>query len=72
LSGEVREAGARCERLIAVEDTVAANELVATIHDRMPAIIPIEHHQRWLGPELDPRDLLKPFPADRLKIFRRG
>jgi putative SOS response-associated peptidase YedK len=52
--------------------TVAANELVAAIHDRMPAIIPIEQHMRWLGPDLDPRDLLKPFPADRLKIFRRG
>ena len=52
--------------------TVAANELVATIHDRMPAIIPIEQHMRWLGPDLDPRDLLKPFPADQMKIFRRG
>ncbi len=51
--------------------TVAANELVATIHDRMPAIIPIERRMRWLGPEPDPRDLLKPFPADKLKIFRR-
>ena len=52
--------------------TVAANELVATIHDRMPAIIPIEHHMHWLGPEPDPHDLLKPFPADQLKIFRRA
>jgi putative SOS response-associated peptidase YedK len=51
--------------------TVAANELIATIHDRMPAIIPIEHHMRWLGPEPDPRNLLKPFLADQLKIFRR-
>jgi putative SOS response-associated peptidase YedK len=51
--------------------TAPANELVATIHDRMPAIIPIEHHMRWLGPEPDPRDLLRPFPADQLKIFRR-
>src|SRR5580693_5094965 len=52
--------------------TVSANELVAAIHDRMPAIIPIEQHMRWLGAEADPSDLLKPFPADRLKIFRRG
>lgn len=52
--------------------TVPANELVATIHDRMPAIIPIEHHMRWLGPEPDPRDLLKPFPADRTKKFGRS
>ena len=52
--------------------TVPANELVAAIHDRMPAIIPIEHHMRWLGPEPDPHDLLKPFPADRMKMFGRS
>jgi putative SOS response-associated peptidase YedK len=51
---------------------LAANELVATIYDRMPAIIPIEQHIRWLGAEADPSDLLKPFPADQMKIFRRG
>lgn len=51
--------------------TVPANELVATIHDRMPAIIPIEHHARWLGTEPDPRDLLQPFPAALTKIIHR-
>ena len=29
--------------------TVPANELVGTVHDRMPAIIPIAQHPRWLG-----------------------
>jgi putative SOS response-associated peptidase YedK len=47
--------------------TVAANDLVAAVHDRMPAIVPIEHHRRWLGTEPDPRDLLRPFPADLTK-----
>jgi len=50
--------------------TVPPNELVAPIHDRMPAIIPIEQHARWLGSELDPHDLLKPFPADQMKMLR--
>ena len=39
----------------------ADEELVGTIHDRMPAIIPIAQHARWLGAEPDPRDLLQPF-----------
>jgi hypothetical protein len=38
----------------------------------MPAIIPIGQHPRWLGTEIDPRDLLKPFPADEMKILRTG
>jgi putative SOS response-associated peptidase YedK len=46
--------------------TTAANELVAEIHDRMPAILRAEDYDRWLGVEPDPRELLKPFPAARL------
>jgi putative SOS response-associated peptidase YedK len=48
----------------------SANELVGAIHDRMPAIIPIEQHARWAGTEPDPRDLLQPFPADQMKLIR--
>jgi putative SOS response-associated peptidase YedK len=33
--------------------TTAANELVAQIHDRMPAILKPEHYERWLGQERD-------------------
>jgi putative SOS response-associated peptidase YedK len=47
--------------------TVAANKLVSAVHDRMPAIVPIEHHHRWLGTESDPRDLLRPYPAKLTK-----
>jgi putative SOS response-associated peptidase YedK len=50
--------------------TVPANELVGTIHDRMPAIIPIAQHARWLGAEPDPRDLLAPFPAALIRMIR--
>lgn len=46
--------------------TCPANELVAAVHDRMPAIIRPESYERWLSPEeRDPRDLLVPYdPAD--------
>ena len=50
--------------------TVPANELVGTIHDRMPAIIPVAQHARWLGVEPDPRDLLRPFPAALIRMIR--
>jgi putative SOS response-associated peptidase YedK len=55
------------ERTFAVF-TVPANELIATIHDRMLAILPNEQFPRWLSDEADPRDLLMPFPADQLAI----
>jgi putative SOS response-associated peptidase YedK len=50
--------------------TVPANELVGTVHDRMPAIIPVALHARWLGTEPDPRDLLRPFPAALIRKIR--
>ena len=37
--------------------------------DRMPAIIPIPQHARWLSPEPDPRDLLRPYPARLMKLI---
>jgi putative SOS response-associated peptidase YedK len=44
--------------------TVLANELVMTIHDRMPAIVHREDFDRWPGLELDPRDVLRPVPPN--------
>src|SRR6516165_3613108 len=44
--------------------TTDANELVATIHDRMPLILAPSDYLRWLGAEPDPRDLMRPFPSD--------
>ena len=44
--------------------TTDANELVAQIHNRMPLILTPHEYKRWLGDDPDPRDLLRPFPAE--------
>ena len=49
--------------------TTDANELVADIHDRMPVILAPEAYTRWLGDEPDPRDLMRPFPAERMRMW---
>jgi putative SOS response-associated peptidase YedK len=49
--------------------TVPANELVGTIHDRMPAILHREDYDRWLGTEPDPHDALHVFPSELLMIW---
>ncbi len=43
--------------------------MVGAVHDRMPVIIPIPQRPRRLGPEADPRDLLKPYPALLMKLI---
>lgn len=35
----------------------------------MPVILAPGDYMRWLGPELDPRDLMKPFPSDLMKMW---
>ncbi|MDX2264785.1 MAG: SOS response-associated peptidase family protein [Hyphomicrobiales bacterium] len=51
--------------------TCPANALVATIHDRMPVIIPAHANNRWLSPlEADPRDLLAPYPAEQMMMWQ--
>jgi len=49
--------------------TTDANEMVADIHDRMPAILAPADYARWLSDEPDPRDLLRPFPADLMRMW---
>jgi putative SOS response-associated peptidase YedK len=49
--------------------TTPANDLVARIHDRMPAILNSTGYDRWLGIEPDPHDLLVPFPSELLAIW---
>jgi putative SOS response-associated peptidase YedK len=47
--------------------TTDANELTRAAHHRMPVIIAPEDYARWLDQsEPDPRDLLRPFQADRM------
>ena len=47
------------------------NELIARIPTRMPTILLEEHHAKWLGEaeDGDLKALLKPFPADRMRIW---
>ncbi len=49
--------------------TTDANELVAQIHDRMPLILRPCDYDRWLGNEPDPRDLMRSFPAEPMRMW---
>jgi putative SOS response-associated peptidase YedK len=52
--------------------TTTPNELLATIHDRMPVILTAEAYDAWLDDDADPRELkalLAPFPAAAMKSF---
>jgi putative SOS response-associated peptidase YedK len=49
--------------------TTDANELVATIHDRMPLILAPADYSRWLGEEQDPRELMKTYPAEPMRMW---
>ncbi|MDX2202345.1 MAG: SOS response-associated peptidase [Hyphomicrobiaceae bacterium] len=47
--------------------TTEANAVLADVHDRMPVILSPEAYDRWLSPvEPDPRDLLRPYPAEAM------
>jgi putative SOS response-associated peptidase YedK len=52
--------------------TTDANELAASVHDRMPLILEESAWQRWLAPgEVEPRELeplLAPFPAEAMRM----
>ena len=49
--------------------TSDANDLVADIHDRMPVILSRYDYARWLSEEPDPRDLMRPFPAELMRMW---
>jgi putative SOS response-associated peptidase YedK len=51
--------------------TTESNELVAQLHNRMPAILLEEYHAAWLGESdaADLKDLLRPFPASKMKFL---
>lgn len=50
--------------------TTTANELVSSIHDRMPVIVPPEAYELWLSPETRETELLqsllRPYPASQM------
>jgi putative SOS response-associated peptidase YedK len=48
------------------------NELVAPIHNRMPAILLPEHESIWLDNAAEPaiwQDILRPYPAERMATY---
>ena len=53
--------------------TTEPNELMASIHNRMPVIIPEERFAEWLDPAHNDIEaltsLLVPYPADAMKAF---
>lgn len=52
--------------------TTTPNELLATIHDRMPVILTPENYDQWLSQEARPdelSELLAPFPTSEMKGF---
>ena len=54
--------------------TTTPNDLVRPVHpDRMPVLFAQEDHEGWLtGTPDEAADLLRPFPAERMRIVRRG
>ena len=46
----------------------AAVLLLGKIHTRMPVILSEEHHEAWLSGEAG-KELLVPFPADRMRAW---
>lgn len=51
--------------------TTEANELMSTVHTRMPVILPERVWQRWLSRDPDappPIDLLRPFDSDEMTL----
>jgi putative SOS response-associated peptidase YedK len=49
--------------------TVPSNELVAKIHNRMPAILEPANYDRWLSTEPDPHDLLITYPSEPMTMW---
>jgi putative SOS response-associated peptidase YedK len=49
--------------------TTDANELVAEIHDRMPLILAPRDYTRWLSNEEDPRELMRPYAAEPMRMW---
>jgi putative SOS response-associated peptidase YedK len=49
--------------------TTDANEVVAEIHNRIPLILAPNDYTRWLSDEPDPRDLMRPFPSEPMRIW---
>ena len=50
--------------------TCGPNELMASIHTRMPAILRRDHEAQWLDPAFtEPEKLLQPYPAEEMEAY---
>jgi putative SOS response-associated peptidase YedK len=50
--------------------TTPANELLQSIHDRMPLILKPEDEKIWLDPKIeDPTGLMQPYPSKLLQVY---
>ncbi len=50
--------------------TTEANELAATVHDRMPVILSEDFYDRWLDPDFkSPQSLLHPYASDKMLSY---
>ena len=53
--------------------TTDPNELLEPIHNRMPVIVARKDYERWMAsadPAQLPVDLLKPYPAEEMKVWK--
>ena len=52
--------------------TTESNEILSTIHDRMPVIVPRNKEDVWLAPEVEDAELLKgflrPYPSEEMVV----
>jgi len=68
----IAHGGDGSERATCAIVTVEPNELMSTIHDRMPAILSLEDIPVWLDRMTQPRDLLaaiEPYPAEQMQAY---
>jgi putative SOS response-associated peptidase YedK len=54
--------------------TTTANEIVKPVHpDRIPVILTPDTYEQWLtGEPIDAQELLRPYPADQMEVFKSG
>jgi len=52
--------------------TCEPNVMMARIHDRMPVILRREDYDRWFSEEPDPRDIMRPYPSELMKMWPIG
>jgi len=56
-------------------NTVAPNDLMKPLHDRMPCIVGQENYLRWLDPDQPVKsslDLLRPYSSEKMRAWRVG